>query len=127
MVRTAQELINRGNNLFIVGMLGVMGLGELTAVTVEGGLKGALDEATIGLIGIGAVAWYLRNRYKRTLVPLAFLAADIVMKIVALIIEDADDRGDDIGIGIVFVILAVAWSIVYYRTKAAASATTAAP
>jgi hypothetical protein len=118
MIPTAQQLINRGNNLFMMGMLGIIGLDELTAITVEGGVKGALDEGVIGVVGLGAIAWYWRNRYKRSLLPLLFLAADLVMKLVALAIEDPDDRGDDFGVGILFLLLAVGWSIIYLRTRA---------
>jgi hypothetical protein len=125
MVPTVEELINRGNNLLMMGFLGLVGVDELTAIATEGGVKGSIDEAVIGLIGLGAIAWYWRSRHKRSLIPLLFLGADLVMKVLALIIEDPDDRGDDFGIGILFVLLAVTWSVIYYRTKPAASSPSA--
>lgn len=43
------------------------------------------------------------------------------MKVVALLIEDADDRGDDIGIGIVMALAIVTWLVIYIRTRTATS------
>src|SRR3981081_4298475 len=94
LVPSAQQLINRGNNLLVMGMLAIIGIDELTAVGVEGGIKGAIDESVIAVVGLGALAWYWRNRYRRRLLPLPFIAADLVFKVMALLIEDPDDRGD---------------------------------
>jgi hypothetical protein len=120
MVPTVQQLINRGNNLLVMGFLGIIGIDELTAVATEGGVRGAIDETLVGLVGLGAIAWYFRNRYRRSIIPLFFVVADLLLKIVALIIEDPDDRGDDIGIGLMFVLFAATFAVIYYRTKPAA-------
>jgi hypothetical protein len=119
-VPTGQELINRGNNLFLIGFIAVAGVAGIPLIQVEGGVKGGFDEAGILLVGLAAAAWYWRSRYSRSLVPLAFLSADMVLKIVALVIEDPDDRGDDVGTMITFILLVVAWSVVYLRTRPAA-------
>ena len=83
----------------------------------EGGVKGAFDEAGLLLAGLAAAAWYSRNRYSRSLVPLVFIGADILMKVAALVVEDPDDRGDDVGALITLIVLVVTWSVVYLRTR----------
>jgi hypothetical protein len=114
---TPQQLINRGNNLFLIGFIGVVGLTGIPEGVGEGGIKGGFDEAGLLFAGLVAVAWYLRNRYARSLVPLAFVGADILMKVAALAIEDPDDRGDDVGALITLTVLVVIWSVVYRRTR----------
>ena len=112
-----QQLINRGNNLFLIGFIAVVGLTGIPEGIGEGGVKGAFDEAGLFLAGLAAAAWYLRKRYSRSLVPLAFVGADILMKVAALVIEDPDDRGDDVGTLITLIVLVVTWSVVYLRTR----------
>jgi len=114
-VRTARELISRGNNLFVSGFVAVVGLAALPELPTEG-VKGALDEGAMVVLGLGAIAWYWRNRYKSTWLALAFPLVLIALKVVALVIEDADDRGDDIGILITTVILAIGWSVIKLRS-----------
>ena len=118
---TPRELINRGNNLFLIGFIGVIGLTAITEGVGEGGVKGAFDEVGLLLAGLAAAAWYLRNRYSRSLVPLAFVGADILLKVAALVIEDPDDRGDDVGTLITLIVLLVTWAIVFFRTREAAT------
>jgi hypothetical protein len=114
-VRTARELISRGNNLFVCGFVAVVGLAALPQLPTEG-VKGALDEGGMVLLGLGAIAWYLSNRFKNTWFALAFPIVLIALKVVALLIEDADDRGDDIGILITAVILAIGWCVIKLRS-----------
>jgi hypothetical protein len=112
-------MINRGNNLFLIGFIWVLGLTGIPEGVGEGGVKGAFDEAGLLLAGLGAAAWYSRNRYSRSLVPLVFVGADILMKVAALVVEDPDDRGDDVGTLITLIVLVVTWSVVYLRTRPA--------
>ena len=114
-MRTARELINRGNNLFACGFVAVVGLAALPQLPTEG-VKGALDEGGMVFLGLGAVAWYWSNRFKSTWAPLAFPIVLIALKIVALLIENPDDRGDDIGILITTVILAISWGVIKHRS-----------
>jgi hypothetical protein len=116
---TPQELINRGNNLFLIGFIGVLALTGIPEGVGEGGVKGAFDEAGLLVVGLAAAAWYSRNRYSRLLVPLVFVGVDILMKVAALVIEDPDDRGDDVGTLITLIVLVVTWSVVYLRTRPA--------
>lgn len=113
---TARELISRGNNLFVCGFVGVVGLAALPELSTEG-VKGGLDEGGMVLLGLGAIAWYWSNRFKNTWLALAFPIVLIALKVVALVIEDADDRGDDIGILITAVILVIGWAAIKVRSS----------
>jgi cytochrome bd-type quinol oxidase subunit 2 len=114
-LRTARELISRGNNLFVCGFVAVVGLAALPQLPTEG-VKGALDEGGMVLLGLGAIAWYLTNRFKNTWLALAFPIVLIALKVVALLIENADDRGDDIGILMTALILAISWGVIKLRS-----------
>jgi hypothetical protein len=109
-------LISRGNNLFVCGFVAVVGLAALPQLPTEG-VKGALDEGGMVLLGLGAIAWYWSNRFKNTWLALAFPIVLIALKVVALVIEDADDRGDDIGILITAVILVIGWAAIKLRSS----------
>ncbi len=56
------------------------------------------------------------TRFRSTWVAVAFPIVLIALKVVALLIEDPDDRGDDIGILITVVVLAVSWSAIKLRS-----------
>ncbi|HEV2218612.1 MAG TPA: hypothetical protein VGV88_13705 [Candidatus Dormibacteraeota bacterium] len=114
---TSQELINRGNNLFPIGLVAVVAAGGIPEIRNEGFPRGALDELVMLVLGAVAVVWYLRSRYARSVIPALIAGGVLIMKIVALLIEDADDRGDDIGIGIVMALAIVTWAVIYFRTK----------
>lgn len=114
-MRTARELISRGNNLFVCGFVGVVGLAALPQLPTEG-VKGALDEGGMVLLGLGAIAWYWSNRFKNTWLALAFPIVLIALKAAALLIEDPDDRGDDIGILFTSAILAISWGAIMLRS-----------
>lgn len=119
---TSQELVNRGNNLFPIALVAVIAAGSIPEIPGEGFPRGALDEIVMVLLGALGIAWYWRRRYTRSLVPAMVVGGVVVMKIVALLIEDADDRGDDIGIGIVMVLTLITWSVIYLRSRTAATA-----
>ena len=73
------------------------------------------------VLGAIGVAWYLRSRYARSVIPALLAGGVLIMKVVALLIEDADDRGDDIGIAIVMALAIVTWAVIYFRTETTAS------
>ncbi len=114
-MRTARELISRGNNLLVCGFVAVVGLAALPQLPTEG-VKGGLDEGGMVLLGLGAIAWYWSNRFKNTWLALAFPIVLVALKVLALLIEDPDDRGDDIGILITTVILAIGWAVIMLRS-----------
>lgn len=55
----------------------------------------------------------------RSLVPLALIGARMLFKIVALVIEDPDDRGDDVGVLMMLIVLMATGTFVYLRTRPA--------
>ena len=124
-MRSASELISRGNNLFVCGFVGVVGLAALPQLPTEG-VKGALDEGGMVLLGLGAIAWYWSNRFKNTWLALAFPVVLIALKAVAILIEDPDDRGDDIGILITALVLAITWAVIMFRSAQRSDAGAAA-
>ena len=113
---TVREYVDRGNNLFGIGVIGVIGAGEITAITSEGGVRGGLDEAVISVIALAGLVWYFRFRLTRSVVPALVIGAALLMKLIALVIEDPDDRGDDIGLSILLVTTLVSWLVIYIRT-----------
>ncbi len=66
-----------------------------------------LDEGVLLLLAVGSVAWYLtgKNRFSRTIVPVLFTAAALVMKLIAFFLlerGDAVDLGDEFGAILLF-------------------------
>jgi hypothetical protein len=120
-VPTPQQLVSRGNNLFLVGFLGVVGVVGIPEIVGEGSVNGGIDEALIALVGLAAAAWYWRRRYTRSLLPVAFIGADVLLKVVALLIEAPDDRGDDVGVLMMLIVLVVAWTFVHLRARPTAA------
>jgi hypothetical protein len=124
---TARELISRGNNLLVCGFVAVVGLASLPQLPIEG-VRGAFDEGGMVLLGLGAIGWYWGNRFKDTWLAVTFPLVLIALKVVALFVEDPDDRGDDIGILLTAVILVVGWAAIKVRSaeRVAAGAVSAA-
>lgn len=118
---STKDLLNRGNNLFPIALVAVFALGDFPGAFTEGFPRGGLDEVAIPLVAIGGIAWYWRNRYTRSLMPAAIIAAAIAFKILAVFIEDRDDQGDDFGAAIVHGLALISWAVIYYRTKLPAS------
>ena len=114
-MRTAGELLSRGNNLLACGFVAVVGLAALPELSTEGTV-GALDEGGMVLLAAGAIAWYWRSRYRNTWLTVVLPAVLILLKVFALTIEDVDDRGDDIGLLITAFILTVAWTVIKVRS-----------
>lgn len=66
-------------------------------------------------MALAGIVWYWRNRYNRSLMPAAIIAAAIAFKILAVVIEDKDDQGDDFGAAIVYGLTLITWAVIYYR------------
>jgi hypothetical protein len=68
-----------------------------------------LDEGVLLLLAISSIVWYLvgKNKFSRTIVPILFTTAALVMKLIAFFLlekGDAADLGDEFGAIILFVI-----------------------
>src|SRR5947209_2671340 len=103
---TVDEAFQRGNNLVAAGILALSGFAFLPEFFLEDEASHRLDEVLLFIIGIAALAWYVRGRNKvtRSLVPVLLMVVALVVKIVGLILEfgDKEDIGDDIGALILF-------------------------
>jgi hypothetical membrane protein len=122
-----RDLVNRGNNLLAVGTMAAIGIGIVTEVFREDEFVHKLDDATMFLLGAGALAWYFfgRNRVKRSLVPVGLLVAALAVKAIAAFgLEAADtaDVGDDIGVLQFLIVAIVINAIVLMRTRSSVPA-----
>ena len=115
-----RELLNRGNNLFAVGLVAAIALGGASEIFFEGTVRGGLDEIAILLIAAGGVLWYRSNRYHQSLIPAAIMGGPFIFKVIAILIEDADDKGDDYGAVATLLIALIIWAVIYYRSRSAA-------
>lgn len=115
-----KELLNRGNNLFAVALVAAIALGGASEIFFEGNVRGGLDEVAILLVAAGGVLWYRRNRYHQSLIPAAILGGPFIFKVIAILIEDADDKGDDYGAVATLLIALIIWAVIYYRSRSAA-------
>src|SRR2546425_6311639 len=99
---TVAEANNRGWNLTVAAFAGALGVALATAIPTEDELLHKADEILIPLVLLILLVWYFygRNKYSRSLLPLAAIAIALILKLVWLAIEfnDKEDRGDDIGI-----------------------------
>lgn len=112
-----KDLLNRGNNLFPIALVTLLALGDFGGAFTEGFPRGGLDEVAIPVVALAGIAWYWRNRYTRSLVPAAIIAGALAFKILAVLIEDKDDQGDDFGAAIVYILSLITWLVIYYRTR----------
>ena len=115
MKMTTQDAINRGYNLLACTALPIVGLSFSPVASLEGDLSDKLDDIGLALVGALALIWYLvgRNRFKRSVVPLALASLAVAVQVLGMVLEFGDRAsfGDNIG-GIVvtgsfFVVLLV--------------------
>ena len=101
MKMTLQNAINRGYNLLACTTLALAGLAFGTVVFEEADLLDKVDDIGFLVIGAVAVIWYLvgRNRFKRSVVPIALAGIAIIVQVVGLVLEKDDPAsfGDNIG------------------------------
>ena len=112
------EEINRGNNLLAVAIVGLSGFAFSPEIFVEDKWLDKSDDFILLAVGIVAIVWYRmgRNRFSRSIVPVLLVSASLLAKIAGLVLEfsDVEDRGDDIGALILFVLATalVSWEYV---------------
>ena len=106
---TVRDAMNRGYNLVGTALVVISGFAFFPEFFSEDELTHKLDEGVLFLLAIGALAWYFigNNKFSRTIVPLLFTAAALIMKLLAfLLLETGDsaDLGDEYGALLLFVI-----------------------
>jgi hypothetical protein len=101
MKMTTQDAINRGYNMLACTALFVVGLSFSPVASFEGDLSDKLDDIGLAVVGIVALIWYLvgRNRFKRSVVPLALSALAVAIQVLGMELEFGDSAsfGDNIG------------------------------
>ncbi len=106
---TVRDALNRGYNLVGTAIIAISGLAFFPEFFTEDELTHRLDEGVLFLLAISAIVWYLigKNKFSRTIVPILFTTAALVMKLIAFFLlekGDAADLGDEFGAIILFVI-----------------------
>ena len=121
MNMTLQNAINRGYNLLACTVLALAGLAFGTVVFEEADLLDKVDDIGFLIIGAVAVTWYLvgRNRFKRSVMPIALSGLAIIVQIVGLVLEKDDPAsfGDNIGGIWLFVPLFVFLIVQFYINR----------
>ena len=116
---TVDEAYQRGNNLVATAIVALSGLAFLPEFFLEDEAPYKLDEFLLFVLGIAAIAWYLRgrNRVTRSLVPIVLVVAAFVVKIIGLVLEfkDKEDAGDDYGALILFALASILVVWLYTR------------
>ncbi len=106
---TVRDALNRGYNLIGTAIIAISGLAFFPEFFIEDELAHKLDEGILFLLAISSIVWYLfsNNKFSRTIVPILFTTAALVMKLIAFFLlerGDAADLGDEFGAIILFVI-----------------------
>ena len=106
---TVRDALNRGYNLIGTAIVAISGLAFFPEFFAEDEGTHKFDEVVLLLLAIGSIIWYLvgKNKFSRTIVPILFTAAALVMKIITMFLlenGDAADLGDELATMILFVI-----------------------
>ncbi|GAC1656045.1 MAG: hypothetical protein NVS9B1_10480 [Candidatus Dormibacteraceae bacterium] len=116
-----QEIYNRGFNLMAVSLLVLPGLAFGSVILNEHDFNDKIDDTVLLVSGIIALVWYLmgRNRFSRSVVPVALVLLSLAGQIVGVLIEKDDKEaiGDNIGGMIIFVGVLILVLYQYFRPQ----------
>ena len=115
---TVRDALNRGYNLVGTAIVAISGVAFFPEFFAEDEPAHKFDEGILLLLAIGAISWYLvgKNKFSRTIVPMLFTAAALVMKVLTVFLlekGDAADLGDEFG-AIILYVIALAFLIWQY-------------
>jgi len=123
---SVRDAINRGYNLFGVGVVVISGLSFFSDLPAEiDQPTHIVDELLLAVLALVAFIWYLsgRNKYSRTIWPIVFAVLGLAIKVLGLFLEfsDPEDRGDEFGALVLFgvLIITLVWQYVAARRLAA--------
>ncbi len=126
---TIRDALNRGYNLLGVGIIVISGLSFFSDLPAEiDQLPHIVDEVLLLVLAAVALIWYFigRNKYSHTVMPIVFAVVALAIKVLGLILEfkDPEDRGDEFGALVLFVVLIIVlvWQYVATRRLAAQEA-----
>lgn len=116
---TAEELWNRGNNLAGIAVVALAGFAFAPELIMETEWQFKVDDFLLLALGVGAIAWYKKHVFTRSVVPILFTVAALLVKIAAIIVEhkDKEDVGDDFGGLVLFICATVFVGFLYFRRK----------
>ncbi len=125
MSTKVREVMNRGNNLLIVGLLLFTALGVFTEVFREDEWLDKADDIFVVLAALVGVIWYLarKNRYQFSWFPFGLLAATFAVKVLAFVNEfdDPTASGDEFGVLIPLGVMVLVNAVLLYRARKAAA------
>ncbi|HZU70073.1 MAG TPA: hypothetical protein VFA09_22570 [Ktedonobacteraceae bacterium] len=123
---TVRDALNRAYNLLGVGVVAISSLAFFSDLPSEiDQLSHIVDEVLLGVLALVAFVWYLigRNKYTRTVIPIVFAVVALAIKVLGLVLEikDPEDRGDEYGALVLFVVLIIVlvWQYIAARRLAA--------
>jgi len=123
---TVRDALNRGYNLLGVGIVAISGLSFFSDLPAEMDKPSHIvDEVGLSVLALMAFVWYLigRNKYSRTVMPIVFAVLSLAIKVLGLFLEfsDPEDRGDEFGALVLFVvtIIVLVWQYIASRRLAA--------
>ncbi|HLI05307.1 MAG TPA: hypothetical protein VKV40_01925 [Ktedonobacteraceae bacterium] len=119
---TVREAINRGYNLLGVSIIVISGLSFFVDLPAEiDHLSHIVDEVLLAVLALVAFVWYMtgRNKYSLTIMPIVFAVLGLAIKILGLFLEfsDPEDRGDEFGALVLFVVLIVVLAWQYFASR----------
>lgn len=116
---TTEELWNRGNNLASVAAVALAGFAFAPELIMETEWQFKVDDALLLLLGLGAIKWYRKNAFRRSVVPLVFTVIALLVKFGAIMVEmkDKEDVGDDFGGLVLFICAVIFVGYLYFRRK----------
>ncbi|HEX4206064.1 MAG TPA: hypothetical protein VHZ51_18080 [Ktedonobacteraceae bacterium] len=122
---TVRGALNRGYNLLGVGIIAISGLSFFSDLPAEIAQPSHIvDEVLLAVLALIAFVWYLigRNKYSRTVMPMVFAVLALAIKVLGLFLEfgDPEDRGDEFGALVLFVvtIIVLVWQYIASRRLA---------
>ena len=94
---TVRDALNRGYNLLGTAIIAISGFAFFPEFFTEDELTHRLDEGVLFLLAISSIVWYLigKNKFSRTIVPILFTTAALVMKLITFFLLEKGDAADE--------------------------------
>lgn len=116
---TTREAVNRGLNFFGVAVLALLAASLIHGLQAAPNWRALIDDIALAAVTLAVVLWYLggRNRYRRSLVPLAGLLLGVAIKLagIRLTYGSLVLAGADFGVAFYLMLAALIYAWQYYR------------
>jgi hypothetical protein len=118
---SVREALNRGLNFFGVAVLGLLAASLIHGFQTAPHWRARVDDIALAVVTLGVLLWYLRgrNRYRRSLVPMAGLLLGGAVKVTGIRLTYGAWvlAGADFGIAFYLVLAALIYAWQYYRLR----------